>query len=811
MFKRTRLAGPVWPSRLSLVLVALAATAVSVYLPTTVVEAVGPADQVNIPVTGSPVANITAAPSALSPTFSLSIHDYVATCQHAGANVLTLTLTASSGGSLQVGNQSGSQVSFPITVGEGQAAVVKATAGADYWIRCLPHDFPTLQVSKPGNPPDGYYLTGNVTASTDGRSGTYAMILDPHGTPVWYQAAPGGAINVELLANNTVAWAPSLGPGVGADPNGGFMLHHLDTQTSTLLRAAAGLPADPHELLQLSNGHFMMFATPLKSRVNLSGLPGITGNTIVDCVVQELDSQGVLLRSWRASDHIDVHEATRAAMVSYNSPTPNAADVYHCNSIEVQPMTGNLLLSFRHEDAVYLVNWTSGGTIWKLGGNSIHEAGSQYMPLSNGNQFYAQHDARFRPGGNISIYDDESTKTTPARGIEYAIDPAGGTANGVFGYSSQPSAQATGSFRRYADNRDSQHPDTDNVVGWGFRSGSGYTEVNTAGQVLMNMTFPNGEKEYRVVKEPLTALDINLLRATAGLPRPFSPSTSWQSLGGTLTSKPGAASWAANRLDAFARGTDNQMWHISWSGGGWSGWEPLGGSLTSGPGAVSWSSGRIDVFVRGTDNQLWHRWWDGTRWLGWEGLGGVLSSAPAVASRGANSLDVVVEGTDQQLWHKWWDGSQWVGWEALGGRTDADPGEASWGPGRLDVFTRNTDGTLNHKWYDNGGWSAWEWFPGSLTSGPAATSAMFGQVDVAAVGADSVPQRMEFTQGWQNWQSLGGLSLRTPALVSRDSLDEDVFVAGTDNTLYFTQLSTTPGAARTRKPAPPSKADAERL
>ena len=105
------------------------------------------------------------------------------TCQHAGANVITLTLAAASGGSLQVGDQSGSPVSVPVTVGEGQAAVVKATAGADYWIRCLPHDFPTLQVSKPGNPPDGYYLTGNATGSPTTGSGTYAMILDPHGTP----------------------------------------------------------------------------------------------------------------------------------------------------------------------------------------------------------------------------------------------------------------------------------------------------------------------------------------------------------------------------------------------------------------------------------------------------------------------------------------------------------------------------------------------------------------------------------------------------------------------------------------------------
>jgi hypothetical protein len=43
------------------------------------------------------------------------------------------------------------------------------------------------------------------------------MILNSNGTPVWYQGAPGAAINVELTGNNTIAWAPSLGPGVGSE------------------------------------------------------------------------------------------------------------------------------------------------------------------------------------------------------------------------------------------------------------------------------------------------------------------------------------------------------------------------------------------------------------------------------------------------------------------------------------------------------------------------------------------------------------------------------------------------------------------
>jgi len=39
---------------------------------------------------------------------------------------------------------------------------------------------------------------------------------------------------------------------------------------------------------------------------------------------------------------------------------------------------------------------------------------------------------------------------------------------------------------------------------------------------------------------------------------------------------------------------------------GWSDWMDLGGQLTSEPAAVSWGPNRIDVFARGTDNALWH-------------------------------------------------------------------------------------------------------------------------------------------------------------------------------------------------------------
>ncbi|MBJ7600934.1 aryl-sulfate sulfotransferase [Candidatus Nephthysia bennettiae] len=779
--------GPRRADRLALVLMAATALAFATFSASRPAEAAPPQDQVLVPVGGSALGGLTTNP-ALSPLFSVNTHDYVIRCG-VGLNVVSLHLIAATG-TIQAGGQSGATVDLSVNLGEGQAAVVGSSAN-QYWIRCLPHDFPVLQIANQHSPPPGWYLTGNITSSTTGpASGLYAMILDNNGTPVWYQAAPGGAINVEQLPGNNIAWIPSVGPGLGSDPNGAFGLYNLDSQTTSSVRAPLP-PTDPHELLQLANGNRMLI-----------GSPAPIGQAFVDCVLQEVNPQGGLVWSWKASDHISLTESTRAQPVNYNGR--QVQDVYHCNSIDVDQTTGNVLLSVRHTDAVYLINKVSKNVIWKMGGNTTREAGAVYLNIVNpADRFYAQHDARFRPNGDISLYDDHSQQATGnARGVEYAINPGAGTATLNFSYQNGPISNATGSFRRNAVG-------TDNIVGWGIRGGSGFDEFDatggTAQGLLMTMRFPNGESEYRVVKVDPSALDVNLLRSTAGLPRPVSPSTLWQPLGGVLTSRPAAASWSPDRLDAFVRGSDQQTWHIWSSNGQWSGWEPLGGSLTSGPGVASWSAGRLDVFVRGSDQQLWHQWFDGNHWSGWEPLGGVLASSPSAASWSGGRLDVVVEGSDQQVWHRWFDGNQWNGWEPLGGQTNADPAVASWSAGRLDIFVRNLEGTLGHRFYE-GQWSPWEWFAGSLTSGPSATSAFSGQLDVVGGGVSGVPQRFEYSSGWRNWQSLGGATTQTPAATRRDSLNEDVFVTGTDGQLYHTALSSAPGfGAATRQQAAPSR------
>ena len=182
--------------------------------------------------------------------------------------------------------------------------------------------------------------------------------------------------------------------------------------------------------------------------------------------------------------------------------------------------------------------------------------------------------------------------------------------------------------------------------------------------------------------------------------------SSWENLGGVLTSAPSAVSWGnQNRIDVFARGTDNGLWHKWWTGSSWSGWESLGGSLTSDPVVTSWAAGRLDVFVRGTDNQMWHRFFAGS-WSGWEPLGGFLNSAPGGVSWGPNRIDVFVQGTDHAIWHRWWDGAAWRGWESLHGSITQAPAATSRGAGDLEVYALDSAAGANlvHLSY-SGGWS----------------------------------------------------------------------------------------------------------
>lgn len=172
----------------------------------------------------------------------------------------------------------------------------------------------------------------------------------------------------------------------------------------------------------------------------------------------------------------------------------------------------------------------------------------------------------------------------------------------------------------------------------------------------------------------------------------------WESLGGIIESPPIAVSWAPNRIDAFAMGTDSALYHRWWDGSSWGGWESLGGVVTSEPAAVSWAPNRLDVFAVGTDGAMNHRWWDGSNWGGWESLGGTCGPISAT-SWAPNRLDLFTVGTDSAVYHQAWDGNQWSGWESRGGVVVSPVTATTWSANRIDVFATGADSAMSHTWW----------------------------------------------------------------------------------------------------------------
>jgi Arylsulfotransferase (ASST) len=430
------------------------------------------------------VLNISVSPLTLTPIFSPSIHDYSVRCA-TGQNAIAIAVT----------DRRGTQ-STSVMVAPDDAIEVRG----QYWIRCLPPDFPAITVIRNpsgGGPTPGWYLVNGAA---------YGIVLDTNGTPVWYSRGPY-VIDVDSLAPNTISMMPNATAPFGTDPTTRFDLHGLGGATTTPL-TAVGSPTDAHELRLLPNGDYLLWTYVLVSHVDLTGLQTFgSDETVADCEIQEIDPAGRLVWSWLSTDHVDpVQESMEPAADAVHGVS--VVDVFHFNSIDVDA-SGNLLLSARHANAIYYVDRTTGKIAYKLGGSPYSKDGAALIQIADDPQtaFNMQHDARFLPNGDITLFDDHGATPGVARGVEYGIDHVTNTATVAFQYLGVGQSQYEGSFRRY--------PDGHSVIGWGYIPSDErvLTEIDESGQDVLDVTF-EGQVSYRAIKVPLSQLDIGMLRAS---------------------------------------------------------------------------------------------------------------------------------------------------------------------------------------------------------------------------------------------------------------------------------------------------------
>jgi hypothetical protein len=458
------------------------------------------------PPAGTP-ASITTEPP-LFPAFEPGISNYVVRCDPSTPVAVHVSSPTSTLVSVDGRYPRGGIYGEYVSQQPGQRFTIAVTTDPThddtkrYNVRCLPTNFPqwSVQTSMYGLTP--FFMTAPLSSVFLTRTAIY----DRYGVPLWWSDEQVTIFST-LLPNGNVA----------AMIDGGVEERTLD---GTLVRTVntVGGRADPHDVLLLPNGHFVMVTIQPRTGVDLTPLGGPANASVCDHVIQEIDpNDGSVVWSWDTYDHIPPTEMDPQWFSSFIASGPTAPDcgydVYHWNAIE--PTGTGFILSFRHLDAVFDVDQASGDVVWKLGGSprpeSLTVVGDPVF--TGGSHFGGQHDSRLLPDGTVTLFDDGSNLGRAPRAVRYSIDTSARTATLLDAVVDPQIATSSccGSARYQGSGVW--------VVGWGGNEVASET-VGSLRQYAL--TFPGGNV-YRVM--PLSASQVSVAQLDAAMDARFANPT----------------------------------------------------------------------------------------------------------------------------------------------------------------------------------------------------------------------------------------------------------------------------------------------
>jgi hypothetical protein len=176
---------------------------------------------------------------------------------------------------------------------------------------------------------------------------------------------------------------------------------------------------------------------------------------------------------------------------------------------------------------------------------------------------------------------------------------------------------------------------------------------------------------------------------------------------------------AGSSTIVFGVASGGGLWTSTRTGTTWSAWTSLGGNLTSKPGAVFQGPGTSDyaVYARGTDGAVWGRDHTSSGWGAWHSIGGKLLAGTGPSAAYVGGTYVLAVGTDKQLYIAH---AGVTGFAAVGGQTTASPALTGI-TGALVGFARGTNNVAYYHEFlsTSPGWHA---MGGVFSSGLGAAS-----------------------------------------------------------------------------------------
>lgn len=266
-----------------------------------------------------------------------------------------------------------------------------------------------------------------------------------------------------------------------------------------IFTAPLGEHIDPHEILRDTDNNLWYLSypkTPCKDLSELCVKYSVSKEkTFVDCQVNQVNTSGKLLYSWKASDHIPASMAIKSYTPEGGIAARNYLDFFHCNSIDLVGGKG-FLISSRNTDSIFEVDIKSSQILWKLGGRywpGVSLRASNFN-RSVGKENIAGHDARYLGDGIYTYLDNASHSTMPARGVLFQVNQKKKSAKLIQEYLNPygNNSLCTGSFGKVNEETF--------VVGWGC-SLNAITLFGKTGLPVVTLNFLRTETTKHLYSE----------------------------------------------------------------------------------------------------------------------------------------------------------------------------------------------------------------------------------------------------------------------------------------------------------------------
>lgn len=338
---------------------------------------------------------------------------------------ISVTATASDPSATLTINGAGAQsgVASTFTLQQKQDIDVVVTspglAPSTYTVHYVPSDFPAYKTTTTPNAG-----TEDVLLDPDGE---YILIVDRAGNPIYYRTfLPQQVENFEqqTLPTGTVYYSTN----VGVFDAQGWTLgvdhvmddHFNDVGDYQLLPYAqhGPLQVEGHEFLMLDEGHYVAMSY-VQRTLDLSALnPSWSNQTVVmSNVLQEVDN-GTVLMEWDSANVPSLYSDSYFENQFGTLAQSGIEDYLHMNSIDIDPVDQNFIVSLRHSSSIVKIDRHSGEILWTLGGKE------DQFGLTGNQVFSFQHHVRKHADGTLTIFDngDGPEALHGTRVLQFALD-----------------------------------------------------------------------------------------------------------------------------------------------------------------------------------------------------------------------------------------------------------------------------------------------------------------------------------------------------------------------------------------------------